>query len=146
MILFISLTMAFCGVARAQSIESFKARLAQPATDGATVVAVEHGTAAEVVQQHNRPARTLRIEGYRIRVFFDNGADARAKASAVKRTFESAFPGMQADLTYENPYFEVSAGKYATPEEAIVALDRIQSRFPEAFLMRKELTAADILR
>lgn len=145
-ILIIFLTVVFGGVARAQSIESFKTRLAQPSAEGATVVAVEHGTAAEVVGQNSQPTRKLRIQGYRIRIFFDNGPDARAKSLAAKRTFQAAFAGVPVFHNYENPYFEVSAGNYATHEEAIVALDWIQSKFPEAFLMNKELTAAEIVR
>ena len=49
-------------------------------------------------------------------------------------------------LVYENPYFKVSAGNCVTSEEAIVLLGKIRSQFPEAYLMREDLTVADLIR
>ena len=88
----------------------------------------------------------IRFKGYRIGIFFDNGAEARANALAAKQTFETAFPDIPVYLVYENPYFKVSAGNCVTSEEAIVLLGKIRSQFPEAYLMREDLTVADLIR
>ena len=65
---------------------------------------------------------------------------------STKRAFEEAFPEVKVYLSYENPYFKVSAGNCVTSEEAIVLLGKIRTRFPEAYLMREDLTVADLIR
>lgn len=134
-----------CGGVSAQSLVSFKERLAQPAGSAAVTV-VEHGDAASVVSRESQNNDRIRFKGYRIGIFFDNGADARANALAAKQTFESAFSDIPVYLIYENPYFKVSAGNCVTSEEAIVLLGKIRSHFPEAYLMREDLTVADLIR
>ena len=107
---------------------------------------VEHGDAAGVVSRESQSNDRIRFKGYRIGIFFDNGAEARANALAAKQTFETAFPDIPVYLVYENPYFKVSAGNCVTSEEAIVLLGKIRSQFPEAYLMREDLTVADLIR
>ena len=128
------------GGVSAQSLASFKERLS-PA-----VTVVEHGDAAGVVSRESQSNDRIRFKGYRIGIFFDNGAEARANALAAKQTFETAFPDIPVYLVYENPYFKVSAGNCVTSEEAIVLLGKIRSQFPEAYLMREDLTVADLIR
>ena len=127
------------GGVSAQSLASFKERLSQPAGSAAVTV-VEHGDAAGVVSRESQSNDRIRFKGYRIGIFFDNGAEARANALAAKQTFETAFPDIPVYLVYENPYFKVSAGNCVTSEEAIVLLGKIRSQFPEAYLMREDLT------
>ena len=112
----------------------------------AAVTVVEHGDAAGVVSRESQSNDRIRFKGYRIGIFFDNGAEARANALAAKQTFETAFPDIPVYLVYENPYFKVSAGNCVTSEEAIVLLGKIRSQFPEAYLMREDLTVADLIR
>ena len=133
------------GGVSAQSLASFKERLSQPAGSAAVTV-VEHGDAAGVVSRESQSNDRIRFKGYRIGIFFDNGAEARANALAAKQTFETAFPDIPVYLVYENPYFKVSAGNCVTSEEAIVLLGKIRSQFPEAYLMREDLTVADLIR
>lgn len=133
-----------CGVS-AQSLGSFKERLAQSVGE-ASVEVVEHGDAATVVSKENRSTDHIRFKGYRIGVFFDNSANARGNSLAVKQAFETTFPDIRVDRVYDTPYFKVSAGNCVTAEEAIVLLGRIRSRFPEAYLMREDMTVVDLVR
>ena len=127
------------GGVSAQSLASFKERLSQPAGSAAVTV-VEHGDAAGVVSRESQSNDRIRFKGYRIGIFFDNGAEA------AKQTFETGFPDIPGYQVYENPYFKVSAGNCVTSEEAIVLLGKIRSQFPEAYLMREDLTVADLIR
>ncbi len=133
------------GVVSAQSLDSFKERLAQPA-GSTTVAVVEHGDASTMLDRSIQGNDRMRFKGYRIGIFFDNGPDARAKAVAARKAFDEAFPDVKVYLTYENPYFKVSAGNCVTSEEAIVLLGKIRIHFPEAYLMREDLTVADLIR
>ncbi len=135
---------------RAQSLAAFRERLAQTESiDGqapARVRVVEWGDAAAAVQAASEQAGRIRFSGYRVGIFFDNGEHARANAVDAKTAFAEAFPDVQVYMVYENPYFKVSAGNCVTSEEAIVLLGRIRSRFPGAYLMREEMSVADLVR
>ncbi len=139
------LLLGACVGVRAQSLASFKEGLREPSR-GARLEVVEHGAAVRAVGQGAAVSGKVRFKGYRIGIFFDNGANAREKALAARQAFAEAFPDEKVYLTYENPYFKVTAGNCVNSEEAIVLLGKIRSRFPEAYLMREDLTVADLIR
>lgn len=139
------LAAGWCAEAGAQSLAALKERLAR-SENGATVVVEEHGDAAQTVRHLSERTERMRFKGYRIGIFFDNSAEARANAVAAKKAFEEDFADIPVYLVYENPYFKVSAGNCVTSEEAIVLLGKIRGRFPEAYLMREDLTVADLVR
>lgn len=132
--------------AAAQKLESFKQRLAEPCiANGARVTATEHGETAQAIAQAERiPARTS-FRGYRICIFLDNGQNARAEALRAKLLFEETCPGTKVYLTYENPYWRVTAGDCLTTEEAIMLKGRIAPNFPKAFVKNEDLTLKDLL-
>lgn len=132
--------------AAAQKLESFKQRLAEPCTaNGARVTATEHAEAARAVELAERmPARTS-FRGYRICIFLDNGQNARTEALRAKLLFEEICPGTNVYLSYDNPYWRVTAGDCLTAEEAIMLKGRIASDFPKAFVKNEELTLTDLL-
>ncbi len=132
--------------ADAQKLEAFKQRLAEPSVvNGARVTATEHAEAAQAVAQAERiPARTS-FRGYRICIFLDNGQNARAEALRAKELFEETCPGTKVYLTYDNPYWRVTAGDCLTAEEAIMLKGRLAPNFPKAFVKNEELTLTDLL-
>lgn len=135
---------------QAQSLDAFKEHLAAPVpstTSGSAQVTItEYGDAARAVASASQNNPRLRLKGYRVCIFFDNGQDARAKANAAMAQFESAFPGVKAYLFYENPYFKVTAGNCVTAEEAIILMERLRGTFPKAFLKSEDLSVSDFVR
>ena len=75
----------------------------------------------------------------------DAAEQARENAVKAKETFEENFKGVNIDVTYENPWFTVSVGRYLTMEEAIIELGRIRSVFPKAFPRSAEMDIADFI-
>ena len=148
------LTIAFAvgafSVASAQSLDAFKERLATPATSGlqwgqTRVTVTEHGDAARAVAQASHAGQRLRLRGYRVCIFFDNGSDARAGAMAARSLFEEHFPDISLYMVYENPYFRVTVGNCLTIEEAVILKGRLAEYFPKAFPKSEELRVADLL-
>ncbi len=90
--------------------------------------------------------RKITTQGYRIGLFFDNSAKARANAMAVKERFDSLFADIPSTISYDNPYFKVNAGYCTSQEEAVIMLHRIQRHFPRAYLMREVITPSNIVR
>ncbi len=137
---------AFSTPARTQTLELFKQRLAQPsATNGARVTATEWGDAAEAAARAERNPTRLTFRGYRICIFLDNGQNARAEAVRAKTLFEETFPDTKVYLSYDNPYWRVTAGNCLTAEEAIILRSKVLSTFPRTFLKNEELSLTDLL-
>ena len=73
---------------RAQSLDAFKERLAAPVVSDAAfgtarVTVTEYGDAEKAVDDASRVGQRLRLRGYRVCIFFDNGQDANVPVSTV---------------------------------------------------------------
>lgn len=147
------LTFVVAGVwcAEAQSLASFKENLAREVVSNATetpatVVVTEREGAADAVRSlSNRNSQQVRMRGYRVCIFFDNGQDARAGAMEARTLFEEKFPGEAIYMVYENPYFRVTVGNCLTIEEAIILKAKVAEFFPKAFPKSEELRLSDLL-
>lgn len=84
-------------------------------------------------------------DGYRIGVFFDNGASARASAIDVMQRCSSLLGDIPATMSYDNPYFKVSVGYCLDKEEAMIMLNRVQRYFPKAYIIRDKITVQNII-
>lgn len=149
---FISVLFAVAAFAplRAQSLDAFKERLAVPVVSDAAfgtakVTVTEYGDAEKAVNDASRMGPKLRIRGYRVCIFFDNGQDARAGAFAAEALFKETYPGIMVYPVYENPYFKVAVGNCLTSEEAIILKGKVAATFPKAFVKNEEFSITDLL-
>lgn len=142
----IMLFAAMCAIgareACAQDIASLKRSLA---AGGNAVRVTEASDAAAAVRAVDQRTRRTKVNGYTIVILFDNSQQARENAVEAKETFEKNFKGVNIDVTYENPWFTVSVGRYLTMEEAIIELGRIRSVFPKAFPRNAEMDITDFV-
>lgn len=79
------------------------------------------------------------INGYRVRIFFDNKQTARAESEETLKRFEAMYHDVKAYRTYVNPYFKVTVGDFRTKSEAMELLSRIKSEFASAFVVRENI-------
>jgi hypothetical protein len=101
---------------------------------------VVHSKAIErLLEQHIEYNSTHAISGFRIRIFRDNNASARQKANEARERFTRLFPGIRTYLSYDNPYFKVTAGDFRTRDDALSALYRIKRNFPKAFIVAEHI-------
>ncbi|MFI3248330.1 MAG: hypothetical protein R3Y39_04295 [Rikenellaceae bacterium] len=132
----------------AQTLSEFRNKLeytkASDPTSNAQVTIREDDSARIALTELESRDRVSSVEGYRIGIFFDNGATARAGAMEVVKQCEKLFPDIPTTMNYDNPYFKVSAGYCIDNEEAIMMLNRIQKHFPKAYLMREQITTEDL--
>ena len=59
-----------------------------------------------------------KMQGYRVRIFFDSDQDARSKSEAVAAGFTERYPGIAVYRSHVSPYFKVTVGDFRTREEA----------------------------
>lgn len=124
----------------AQSSQPVKDRLASgDGPGGARIEVVEQGESGSIVKMLESSRKNTSVNGYRVRIFFDNSQDARTNASSTKSGFEQMFPNIPAYLNYENPYFKVSVGNCLTIDEAIILWGQVKGPFDKAFVIREEI-------
>lgn len=78
-----------------------------------------------------------KIQGFRVRIFFDNKQSARTEAQRIANDFRELYPDVATYVAYENPYFKVTVGDFRTRSEAIRFMNAIKETYPQAFLTRE---------
>ncbi len=89
----------------------------------------------QVYSNEDRP-----LNGYRVRIFFDNKQTARVESEETLKRFESLYHDVVAYRTYANPYFKVTVGDFRTKSEAMRLLERIKGEFPSAFVVKENIS------
>lgn len=127
-------------VAGAQNPVQFAGTLASPdPVTGARINVDYSGDAAEALTALGGKRALQKVNGYRVRIFYDNSQYARDKAFATRARFSELFPEVPVHMVYENPYFKVTAGNCLTNEEAVVLWGRVKSSFNTAFVVVEEI-------
>jgi hypothetical protein len=96
-------------------------------------------TIAQAVREHVSANADRTLNGYRVRIFFDNKQSARVASEETLKRFESMFHDVAAYRTYANPYFKVTVGDFRTKSEAMALLERIRYEFPSAFVVKENI-------
>jgi hypothetical protein len=92
---------------------------------------IEHLLGSYYIQNASRPG----MQGFRIRIFFDLGQKSRDKSLEVMNEFMETFPGIAIYRTFDSPYYKVSVGDFRTRDEAIKELNRLNRKYPKAFII-----------
>lgn len=91
------------------------------------------------MQGHIESNQSRVLNGYRVRIFFDNKQTSRQESADIVRKFTSIYPSVPAYRSYTNPYFKVTVGDFRTKSEAVVLLEEIKKNFPSAFVVKDKI-------
>ena len=91
----------------------------------------------DALSRHIESNAQKQMNGYRIRIFFDNKQTARGDSEAAVGRFKAKYPGYSAYRTFTSPFFKVTVGDFRTRAEALAALKQIKIDFPSAFIVRE---------
>ena len=89
--------------------------------------------------------RRKNMNGFRVRIFFDNKQNSRGASEAAMNRFKGAFPGIPAYRSFTSPHFKVTVGDFRTKSEALRLLRAVKGMFPSAFIVKERINypAAD---
>ncbi len=79
----------------------------------------------------NRHQSTL--EGWRIQIFFDSGANSKRRATEAQKRFSDRYAATKAYLSFKEPYYRVRVGDFRSRLEAEGFLNNIRNDYPNAF-------------
>ena len=84
--------------------------------------------------EYNEMSRTL--QGYRIKVNSFTGANAKAKAYALKDELAAAYPSTRVYVTFDEPNFVVKCGDFITRLDAYNLFKLIKPQINTAIIVR----------
>lgn len=117
-----------------------------PSLSGRSIYSVMPGTvqckqSAAIVSAVNAQVaanESRLVDGYRIRIFFDNKQDARERSAAEAQRFQRLFPKIPVYRTFKETNFKVTVGDFRTKADAQAALLEIQRYFPSSFVVKEQ--------
>lgn len=84
-------------------------------------------------------AANKELPGWRLQIYFGSGHNAREQAQAVRQTFIEDFPGVQAYLVHESPYFKVRVGDFRTRLDAVRFKTKIEKYYSTAWIIKDKV-------
>jgi hypothetical protein len=106
---------------------------------GSLKVVFQSQAIERLIERHIEYNNTHRIDGFRVRIFRDNGANSRQRSQEERERFQQLCPEISTYLTYDNPYFKVAVGDFRTKDEALALLFKIKPSFPKAFIIAESI-------
>ena len=80
-----------------------------------------------------------KLTGYRIRVYFDNGQNARNRSEAIARSISGTYPGIGVYRTFESPNFKVTVGDFRTRDDALKVYHSLKAAYPTAIILKETI-------
>ncbi len=84
-------------------------------------------------------AANRKINGFRIRLFFDNKQDSRVRSEELVKDFTEKYPETPAYRTHTSPFFKVTVGDFRNMSDAMRFLKTIERSYPSAFIVRENI-------
>ena len=84
--------------------------------------------------------RARKVQGYRVRIYFDNSQDARQISEQIVDSFSVRHPGVPVYRSYDNPYFKVTVGEFRSRSDAMRFLEAIREEYPTVFLVKESFS------
>lgn len=108
---------------------------------GQGIVTIDQpGSLVTAMTSHKARNASKQINGYRVRIFFDNSRNARVMSEQVSGQFSALYPSTAVYREYENPYFKVTVGNFRTKADATRFLNAIKGQFPSGFIVKEKIT------
>ena len=79
------------------------------------------------------------IQGYRIRVFYDNSPSARVKSESIEQYLKAQYPENGVYRSFESPNYKVTIGDFRTKEEALKIYNALKDTYPTAYIIKENI-------
>ena len=91
------------------------------------------------LMNHIRSNASKTLSGYRIRVFYDSGPQARARSESIERTLRGMLSGTGIYRSFESPNYKVTVGDYRTKDEALRVYNYLKGNYPTAYIIKENI-------
>ena len=93
------------------------------------------------LSRHITANSSTKMQGYRVRIFFDSDRTARAKSEAIAAGFTERYPGVPVYRKHESPYFKVAVGDFRTRADAQRFASKLSATgaYPYVFVVKEQI-------
>ena len=92
----------------------------------------------EAMAEYIRINANKPLTGYRIRVYYDNGPQARAKSEAIEKTLQQQLKAA-VYRSFESPNYKVTVGDFRTKDEALRIYNALKGTYPTAYIIKETI-------
>lgn len=110
--------------------------LQSPADNGSHIILRQSTAIKELFNNYVARNHYKKLQGFRVRIFFDNSQNARQRALEAETNFRAQYSDVPTYYTYQNLYFKVAVGDFRTKSEAMRFLRTIVDQYPGAFIIK----------
>lgn len=105
---------------------------------GPGITVSQSTTVQQALDNYIRTNGNKSITGYRIRVYYDNGPQARARSEMIERMLQQQL-GVAVYRTFESPNYKVSVGDFRTKDEALRIYNALKGAYPTAYMIKETI-------
>ena len=80
-----------------------------------------------------------KLQGYRIRVFYDNSPQARTRSEGIAAYLRSQYPDTGVYRSFESPNYKVTVGDFRSKDEALKIYMALKSIYPTAYIIKETI-------
>ena len=80
-----------------------------------------------------------KMTGYRVRVYYENGQNARGRSESIARSVSNSFPGIGVYRSFDSPNFKVCVGDFRTRDEALKVYHALKGTYPTAIILKETI-------
>jgi len=146
-VLILSLLALGCFAARAQEQETVEVSAAVDSTLlGRNILSVfgpgveirQSTTVKQALDEYVKTNAKKPISGFRIRVFYDNGPQARVKSENIVNTLRSQL-NVAVYRSFESPNYKVTVGDFRSKDEALRIYNALKGTYPTAYIIKETI-------
>jgi len=136
LVLFSAATLFAQEVNGGNEIDNIIKRLQESKPNQGKVLVKQDDQIANLLDLHVlQNAKNPGMHGFRIRIFFELGQNARRNSEESMRVFMEKYPGVKVYQSYDNPYWKISVGDFRSRESAQKFYQQLLVDYPKAFII-----------
>ncbi len=93
----------------------------------------------QALQNYVNSNASKAIQGYRIRVFYDNSPQARVRSESIAAYLRAQYPETGVYRSFESPNYKVTIGDFRTREEALRIYNALKGTYPTAYIIKENI-------
>ena len=84
---------------------------------------------------------SAKLQGYRVRIFFDSDRTARARSASIAAGFREKYPEVPVYVSHVSPYFKVAVGDFRSRADAQRFASKLSATgaYPYVFVVKEQI-------
>ena len=105
---------------------------------GPGVEITQSATVKQALDQYVKANAEKPLTGFRIRVFYDNGPQARVKSETIEKNLQQMLD-VAVYRSFESPNYKVTVGDFRSKDEALSIYNALKGTYPTAYIIKETI-------